>query len=64
MERLESPIVVANIDDSNEPTFQEKYKKSIIINRNNRKIGIIGIIIRTVDVSTSYSINFSLSIKN
>lgn len=50
MENLKSPIVVANIDDSDEPTFQGKYQKSIVIERNNRKIGIIGVIISSVHV--------------
>lgn len=50
MEALESPVVVANIDDSDEPTFQGKYQKSVIIDRYERKIGIIGIILGTVDV--------------
>lgn len=52
MEEMESPIVVANIDDSDEPTFQGKYQSSIVIDRYERKIGVIGIILGTVDVST------------
>lgn len=39
MEHLQSPFIVANIDDTDEPTFQEKYRRSIRIERNNRKIG-------------------------
>lgn len=42
METLESPVVVANIDDKDEPTFQGKYKKSIVIEKSGRKIGLIG----------------------
>lgn len=51
MEAMESPIVVANIDDADEPTFQGKYQSSIVIDRYERKIGVIGIILGTVDVS-------------
>lgn len=51
MESLKSPVVVANIDDTNEQSFQGKYQKSIVIDRYDRKIGIIGVIIETVDVS-------------
>jgi 5'-nucleotidase len=47
METLKSPIIVANIDDSQEPTFQGKYKKSIVIERSGRKIGLIGAIVAT-----------------
>lgn len=50
MESVKSPIVVANIDDSDEPTFQGKYQKSIIIDRYDRKIGVIGAIISSVNV--------------
>lgn len=51
METLESPVIVSNIDDSLEPTFQGKYKKSIVIERYNRKIGVIGVILQTTNVS-------------
>lgn len=44
-------MIVANIDDSQEPTFQNKYKKSIVIDRFGRKVGIIGVIIHTTNVS-------------
>ncbi|XP_055549436.1 apyrase-like [Wyeomyia smithii] len=44
MEALKSTIVVSNIDDSGEPSFQGKYQKSVVIERDGRKIGIIGVI--------------------
>ncbi|XP_062562831.1 apyrase-like [Armigeres subalbatus] len=44
LESLKSPIVVANIDDSEEPTMQGKYQKSVVIERGGKKIGIIGVI--------------------
>lgn len=50
MESLASPVVVSNIDDSLEPTFKGKYKKSIVIDRYNRKIGVIGVILSTTNV--------------
>lgn len=50
MESLTSPVVIANIDDSDEPTFQGKYQHSIVIDRYERKIGVIGIILRTTNV--------------
>lgn len=49
LETLQSNVVVANIDDSKEPQFQNKYNKSIVIDRFERKIGIIGILLRNVD---------------
>lgn len=47
---LESPVVVANIDDRHEPTIQNLYRKSVIVERSGRKIGIIGVILRETDV--------------
>ncbi|XP_001848684.2 apyrase [Culex quinquefasciatus] len=44
LEALKSPVVVANIDDSEEPKMQGKYQKSVVIERGGRKIGIIGVI--------------------
>lgn len=49
METVESPVVVANIDDSDEMSIHDKYNKSIVIDRYDRKIGIIGVILETVD---------------
>lgn len=46
LQTLESPVVVANIDDSHEPSIQKLYKKSIIVERSGRRIGIIGVILR------------------
>nr|XP_019551817.2 apyrase-like [Aedes albopictus] len=49
MEALKSPIVVANIDDRDEPTMQGKYSKSVVIKRGERQIGIIGVIHHLTD---------------
>lgn len=48
---LNSPVVLANVNDTVEPDMQGLYKKSLIIDRFGRKIGIIGLILSTVDVS-------------
>ncbi|XP_072380141.1 apyrase [Diabrotica undecimpunctata] len=40
---LQHPIIVSNIDDSLEPTMQGIYQKSTIIERDGKKIGIIGV---------------------
>lgn len=53
METLKSPVVVANIDDKDEPNFQGKYKKSVVIERSGRKIGLIGAVaVATKDISS------------
>uniref|UniRef100_A0A182JMY7 Apyrase n=1 Tax=Anopheles atroparvus TaxID=41427 RepID=A0A182JMY7_ANOAO len=44
LEVIDSPVVVANIDDTEEPTLQGKYRKSIVLERGGRKIGIVGVI--------------------
>lgn len=49
MESLNSPIVITNVDDSKEPSFQNTYKNSTIITKYGRKIGIIGVILQTTD---------------
>uniref|UniRef100_A0A182K4F9 Apyrase n=1 Tax=Anopheles christyi TaxID=43041 RepID=A0A182K4F9_9DIPT len=41
---IESPVVVTNIDDSEEPTLQGKYTKSVVLVRGGRKIGVVGVI--------------------
>lgn len=47
LENVNAPFVIANIDDTEEPTIQGKYNKSIIIERSGRKIGIVGYVIKT-----------------
>ena len=42
IEHLKAPVVVANIDDSDEPSFQGKYQKSITIDKYGREISVIG----------------------
>ncbi|XP_063243476.1 apyrase isoform X3 [Bacillus rossius redtenbacheri] len=49
MKNVNFPVVVCNIDDSDEPTFQGLYNKSIVIERAGRKIGIVGFILSTTN---------------
>lgn len=51
LKALKVPVVVSNIDDSLEPDIKNLYKSSIVIERNGRKIGIIGVIAANTDVS-------------
>lgn len=49
LEQTKTPVVIANVDDSREPTFQGKYNKSIVLTRSGRKIGVIGAILRSTN---------------
>lgn len=51
IQSLKAPTVVSNIDDSLEPTFQHIYTKSVVIERNGKKIGIIGVTTDTLPVT-------------
>ncbi|XP_037302474.1 apyrase-like, partial [Manduca sexta] len=53
LEHLNSPVVTANIIDDDEPTIQGLYEPSIIVERNGRKIGIIGVIIASTNTLAS-----------
>ncbi|XP_045518128.1 apyrase-like [Pieris brassicae] len=45
LKNLEHEVVTANIIDDEEPSIQGLYKPSIVVEKNGRKIGIIGVII-------------------
>lgn len=49
METLRSPIVLSNVDDTSEPMFKENNHHSLIIERDGRQIGIIGVVLKNVD---------------
>uniref|UniRef100_A0A182SZ83 Calcineurin-like phosphoesterase domain-containing protein n=1 Tax=Anopheles maculatus TaxID=74869 RepID=A0A182SZ83_9DIPT len=49
LEAIHSPMVVANIDDRDEPTLQGMYQKSVVLDRGGRKIGVIGVIHHATD---------------
>lgn len=51
LQNLNHSVVVSNIDDSLEPSIQGLYNKSTVIERNGKKIGIIGVIIHNCNVS-------------
>ncbi|XP_050297188.1 apyrase [Anthonomus grandis grandis] len=46
---LKTPIVCANINDDQEPSIQGTYKKSVVVERDGKKIGIIGVIYGKTD---------------
>ncbi|XP_055612494.1 apyrase-like [Uranotaenia lowii] len=48
LNNINSPVLLVNVDNSKEPEFK-KFQKSMIIERNGRKIGIIGVILKTTD---------------
>lgn len=48
---LKAPVVAANIDVSNEPKLKGLFKAHVIVERDGRKIGIIGLI--TPDTAVS-----------
>ncbi|XP_053949930.1 apyrase isoform X2 [Anastrepha ludens] len=47
LDTLNTTMLVANMDARDEPDIQGKYQSSMIIERSNRKIGVIGIILET-----------------
>jgi 5'-nucleotidase len=49
LKNTKTPVVIANVDDSNEPSFQGTYNKSIVIEKYGKKIGVIGAILRSTD---------------
>ncbi|XP_011696070.1 PREDICTED: apyrase isoform X1 [Wasmannia auropunctata] len=53
LKNVNAPVVVTNIDDSEEPTIQGLYKNSTIIERNGTKIGVIGVIASTTNLLSS-----------
>jgi 5'-nucleotidase len=46
LEKIKSPIVACNIDDSQEPSFHGKFSKSIVVERSGRQIGVVGVTTR------------------
>ena len=60
IQMLNSPVIAANIDDRHEPTIQNLYNKSIIVERSGRKIGIIGVILReTAEIANTDKLRFT-----
>ncbi|XP_035910210.1 apyrase-like [Anopheles stephensi] len=46
LEALTSPVLLVNVDNSKEPSFS-KFRPSMVLERGGRKIGLIGVILRT-----------------
>ncbi|CAG5038708.1 unnamed protein product [Parnassius apollo] len=53
LEHLNSKVVTANINDTLEPSIQGLFYPSIVVERDGRRIGIIGVIISTTNVLAS-----------
>ncbi|KAJ8709301.1 hypothetical protein PYW07_009127 [Mythimna separata] len=53
LKNLDSKVVTANIIDDDEPTMHGLYEKSIVVEKNGRKIGIIGVLIATTNILAS-----------
>ncbi|XP_037935963.1 apyrase isoform X1 [Teleopsis dalmanni] len=47
LEALNTTMLVANMNSTFEPTLNGKYQNSMIIEKSNRKIGVIGVILET-----------------
>ncbi|XP_055686001.1 apyrase [Lutzomyia longipalpis] len=47
LDTINSPIVIANVDATEEPTFDGKFTKSYVIEKYSRKIGVIGVMLQT-----------------
>lgn len=57
---LKSPVVVANIDDLHEPSIRNLYQRSTVVEREGRKIGIIGVILReTGEIANTDQLRFT-----
>lgn len=46
------------MDDTLEPSIQELYNKSVVLKVGGKKIGVIGVIISTVNVRSYFKISF------
>lgn len=51
LQTIDSPVVICNIDDTDEPDIQGLYTNTTIITKYDRRIGVIGVILQTTNVS-------------
>lgn len=51
---IKTPVVLANVDASNEPAIQGKFQNSTIIQRGNQQIGVIGILTQDTLVTFTF----------
>lgn len=64
LQMLKSPMVVANIEDTDEPLIQNLYQKSVVVERGGRQIGIIGVILReTAEIANTDNLRFTNEVK-
>ncbi|XP_001603018.1 apyrase isoform X7 [Nasonia vitripennis] len=55
VKQLQAPVVVTNIDQSDEPSLRNLYTNSTIIRKGDKDIGIIGVIFSETDKISSYT---------
>uniref|UniRef100_A0A182JP57 Apyrase n=1 Tax=Anopheles christyi TaxID=43041 RepID=A0A182JP57_9DIPT len=48
LETIKSPVLLVNVDNSQEPEFN-RFNKSLVLERGGRRIGVIGVILSTTD---------------
>lgn len=59
LENIDSPIVVTNLNDTHEPRLKGLYKKSHILKRGTKQIGVIGVITKdTPELSSTEKLIF------
>lgn len=56
LQTVNSPVVVCNIDDADEPDIQGLYSSATVIDKYDRRIGVIGVILQSTNVSPSIPI--------
>ncbi|XP_054004217.1 apyrase-like [Hylaeus anthracinus] len=65
LKMVKAPVVVTNIDASEEPTMQGLYKNSTILVKNGTKIGVIGVILSTTnEISATGKLKFLDEVKS
>jgi hypothetical protein len=50
LNHIKAPVVVSNIDDSKELRLQNLYRKSVVVEKGGKKIGIIGVLLTETNV--------------
>ncbi|XP_049854133.1 apyrase-like [Schistocerca gregaria] len=59
LDNINFPMVVANLDISQEPRLTGKFNKSVVIERGGRRIGIVGYMLRsTPDIASTEKLIF------
>jgi 5'-nucleotidase len=52
LNHIKAPVVVSNIDDSKEPRLQNLYRKSVVVEKGGKKIGIIGVLLTETNLTS------------